>query len=237
MIMLRLLKLIDTKCDRLALNFCQKALQAIRASSGTEALRTSVTEGNYQKLQQTYLSLLVKFKQGDVLKATLKAMDYDTATDFLRYSRDAEITERASLINSEQSNAVPITSTSTTAVPKKPSEYRLLKYLSKVNKIALNSYLIQLFEMETFVEDKHRDLMTHYLAIWIREHRSENNFHALFKNLVNRATSSARIFIACDILCIEVRKIIKYSFELAFNTNSIRVWIFVPVFQGIRTAP
>lgn len=194
MIMMRLEKLVETKCDRMALNFCQKVLQAIRNSSETENLYTTVTTGNFQKLQRILLSLMVKLKQFDALKATVQAMDFDTLTDFLRYSRDAEY------------KAQQITDDPTLLTPqlKRSSEIRLLKHLSIVNRYALNTYLGRLFAMKPFNEDLYRELFVHYLTIWVRQNRDNRLFHELFKELVSDAVDNVTAFIACDALNAEV---------------------------------
>lgn len=199
MIIMRLERLVDTKCDKLAVNFCQKALQAIRASGPSEVLQTSVTTGNYQRLLRNWLALLVKLKQFDTMKSILESMSDEDISDFLRFSRDAELSQRTAEIT-QQSLPLPLATPAT----KRSTEHRLLKNLSRVNQIALHLYIIRLLRMDPFDEELNRNILLHYLTLWISDYSDKEDFDTLFKDLLKNAATSRQSFIACDALIIEV---------------------------------
>lgn len=192
MIALRLRKLVESKCDKMALNFSQKAIYAIHRSSDDQPLRKTVSVRQHQDLQETYLSLLFKFKELDLLKKELQSMDDDSAYDFLRSSLD---TEKASQTKTEQVNPALIT-----ASDKRSGGNRLLKYQIKVNQIALQLYVIRLLSNNDFSEEANADRLRHYLKRWIHHYKDEANFKESFKKLVNNARCRLQLYLACETL-------------------------------------
>lgn len=85
MIDMRLRKLVESKCDDLAIRFCRRALQAIRVCGNNHPLRQTVSVRQHQSILETYFSLLVKFKKINDLKNELELMDYETVAEFILY--------------------------------------------------------------------------------------------------------------------------------------------------------
>lgn len=197
MIRLRLRKLIDSKCDKLALNFSQKVIRAIRCSTDDQMLRQTVSFSQYQDLQETFLSLLYKFKKLDELKRELQSMDDNSAYDFLRHSLDSETTQN----RMTEENPLPLDA----QIPNKKSNgSRLLKYLSKVNQIALQLYVIRLLVMDDFQKSGHVDKFNYFLCLWLRQHKDEPTFREIFQKLMKNAKSRSGLYCACDVLHSEV---------------------------------
>lgn len=197
MIRLRLRKLIDSKCDDLALNFSQKVIQAIRCSSDDQMLRRTVSILQYQDLQETCLSLLYKFKKLDEVKRELQSMDDISAYDFLRNSLDSETTQN----RMTEENPLPLDAQTPN---KKSNANRLLKYLAKVNQIALQLYVIRLFVVDDFKKSGHVDKFNYFLCLWLRKHKHEPAFREHFQKLMKNAKSRSALYCACDVLHSEV---------------------------------
>lgn len=204
MIVLRLRKLVESKCDKLALNFSHKAIEAFRRSSDIQPLHLTVCQT--QDLQETYLSLLFKFKKLEMLKKELESMDDDSAYDFLRSSLDREAVDKATMEKTEQINPVLATT-----VDKKSGFNRLLKYRTRVNQYALQLYVIRLLSNDSFSEEANADRLKHYLKRWIEHYKDEKNFKDLFRKLVNNSHCRLQQYVACGVLFDMVRRCFQLS--------------------------
>lgn len=230
MITMRLRKLIESKCDELAIRFCRRALKAIRGCDNMHPLRQTVSVRHHQTILETYFSLLVKYKKLNELKQELESIDFDSMDEFIlnninTISTNAENSkrEKCSLIEQEnvshqifesssrtnslvtsQSQAVPSTSSSVTNTKCISSEQiqfnRLHKYLIKVNEFALQLFVLRILSDSQFTEKTHRATLEKFLTLWIDQHKHESNFDNLFTKLIANSRTRLQMYISCEIL-------------------------------------
>lgn len=218
MITMRLKKLVESKCDELAVRFCGRALVAIRECSDTHALRQTVSVRQHQIILEAYFALLLKFKKMNELKQELEKMDFNLMGEFiLNYINTINATEENTshtIFDSStevpkknpvpsQSQAVPSNSPSATnkcISNEQNHSNRLHKYLVKVNEFALQLFVLRILNDSEFAENTHRVTLQQFLTIWIDQHKHEQNFGTLFKKLIANSRKRPQMYISCEIL-------------------------------------
>lgn len=196
MIVLRLRKLIESKSDKHAFNFCQKALQAIRTSRSDQPLRQNVSVRQHQDLQEAYMSLLVKYKKYVQLKDEIEELEEGALYAFLRCSIETERVEKAADEQANNEALVPM-------APKRKKN-RLLKYQCQVNQFAIQLYVQRLLSIENFESD-HQKKLNYFLGLWLHQYKNDDGFRDKFKTLVDCAYSRFHLYLACEKLWQEVK--------------------------------
>lgn len=206
---MRARKLIETKCDRLAMNFVTEALRMIRLCSDEHILRKTVSLGQHQTLYEIYFSLMYKFKESSRLKVELEAMDLEQVIDFIVNSFasiDAHVALTKRLMEKEQQQQQqelqpPSPSQQQTGKKKQQlsSAARLHKYHVAVSQYALQLILVRILSGE-YVTDCLDFAFRRLLIEWIRRNKELHNFDELFQKLIQTAATNARIYDCCEIL-------------------------------------
>lgn len=203
MIEMRARTLIETKCDRLAMNFVTEALRMIRLCSDEHILRKTVSLGQHQTLYEIYYALMYKFKESSRLKAELEAMDLEHVIDFIVNSFasiDAHVALTKKLMAKQQQQQ-PSPSLQQTGKRKQQQSAaeRLHKYHVAVSQYALQLILVRILSGE-YVTDCLDYAFRRLLIEWIRRNKELQNFDGLFQKLVQTAATNARIYDCCEIL-------------------------------------
>lgn len=196
MIALRLHKLIESKIDKHALNFSQKALQAIRLSTGEQILRQNVSVRQHQDLLEAYMSLLIKFQKYVQLKNEVESMDEGALHQFLWYSLETERVETAAEDKSNNEPTAP-------GLPKR-KRYRLLKWQKEANQFAVQLYVMKVLNLEHFDDAVHRGRLEYFLGLWLHQYKNAADFRERFKKLVDHSFSRLQLYVACEKLHHEV---------------------------------
>lgn len=192
MIEMRARKLIETKCDRFALNFVTEALRVIRLCTDEHLLRQTVSLIQHQSLLEIYFSLLYKFKESSRLKTELETMDVQAAKEFILNSFatiDIYVSrnERLQRLKSQTEQIKPT------------AAGRLHKYQVSLSQYALQLILTRILSAEYSTDGldvAFRDLLTE----WIRRKKHHANFGELFHKLVQTTASSSYVYDCCEIL-------------------------------------
>lgn len=203
MIEMRARKLIETKCDRLAMNFVTEALRIIRLCNDEHILRKTVSLGQHQTLYEIYFSLMYKFKDSSRLKAELEAMDLEQVVDFIVNSFasiDAHVALTKKLVKKQQQQQ-PSPSQQQTGKRKEQlsATARLHKYHVAVSQYALQLILVRILSGE-YTTDCLDYAFRRLLIEWIRRNKEVQNFDELFQKLIQTAATNARIYDCCEIL-------------------------------------
>lgn len=199
MIEMRARALIESKCDKLALNFITEALRAIHMCTHDHLLRRTVSLLQHQSLFELYFSLLYKFKESSRLKTELEAMKVDAVKEFI-------VNSFATIDANEATNpALKSQTPNATKKCKKPTcTTRLHKYHVSVTQYALQYILVRVLSGEYGTSD----LETVFIALlteWIRRNKPKDNFYELFRKLIQTAYSSEVIYDCCRVLYEMVR--------------------------------
>lgn len=219
MIEMRARKLIESRCERLALNFVIEALRVIQSCTDEHLLRRTVSLGQHQTLLEMYYCLLYKFKELARIKTELEQMAVDSAKEFIINSF---VTIDAHQIHSKSQ------SSRANARKQQSCAQRLHKYLVLVSQYALQLILVRLLGGEygtNGLESAFQDL----LSAWIRRHKPQANFDELFQKLVNTAASNNVAYECCELLYHTVR-----SNESVFISNHAYNFVFVSVPEQLR---
>lgn len=199
MIEMRARALVESKCEKLALNFITEALRAIRMCANDHLLRRTVSQLQHQKLLEMYFSLLYKFKESSRLKQELEEMEIVSAKEFI-------VNSFAAINANEAKNPILKLIAETSNANKKRSAIkhatscvmRLHKYHVLVSQYALQLILVRMLSGEygLYLDDIFIDLLTE----WIRRNKPKPNFDELFQKLVNTAVSNSVIYDCCEVL-------------------------------------
>lgn len=218
---MRVRKLVESKCDQLALKLSRQAIRAIRYCTDAHPLRQTVSVRQHQSLLEVYLSLLFKYKKIAEIKDELQQMDYESSTEFLINSFSS-INENESIIVNR--NAVAITSQrneidqnkiasiaiTSTATPGSQLGKRLNSNRLHKHHVRVSQYALQLFIVRTLTEesnDTRNSTLEQFLGFWIEQHKHESNFQDLFAKLVHNAQNKFQKYICCESLYKTVNKI------------------------------
>lgn len=204
MIEMRTRKLIESKCDRLAMNFVTEALRVIRMCTDEHVLRRTVSLGQHQSLLEIYFSLLYKFKESSRIKIELEAMDLESIKEFIINSF-ATIDAHVAMTNSKLKQK---SQTVNNKKQQQSSAVRLHKYHVSVSQYALQLILVRILCGEygmNGLENIFKDLLTE----WIRRNKQQPNFGELFQKLLQTSASNTQIYECCEFLYELVSVIIK----------------------------
>ncbi|XP_055312611.1 uncharacterized protein LOC129574543 isoform X2 [Sitodiplosis mosellana] len=194
MIEMRARKLIETKCDRLAMNFVTEALRVIQMCTDEHVLRRTVSLGHNQTLLEIYFSLMYKFKESSRLKTELEAMELESVKEFIINSF-ATIDAHVALTNRKKSIAKPKTGKK----EQLSSAARLHKYHLAVSQYALQLILVRILSGE-YTTNGLENIFRRLLIEWIRRNKDLTNFEELFQKLIQTAASNSQIYDCCEIL-------------------------------------
>lgn len=197
MIVMRVQKLVESKCDQLAFKLCRQAIHAIRLCTNAHPLRHTVSVRQHQSLLETYLSLLFKSKRLDDINAELDSMDADSAAEYIENSiisigKTEIIIARKKAISNNVDVASLATNNSHLYVN------RLHKYHVRVSQYALQYFLLKTLRADHSEENSAR--IQRLLRLWLDQHRNESNFHDLFSKLVLNSKSKFQIYFCCETL-------------------------------------
>lgn len=196
MIDMRARKLIESKCDKLALNFISAALRVIRSCTDDHLLRRTVSLLQHQGLLEMYFALLYKFKESTRLKTELEAMELESAKEFVIHSFatiDAHVARTDKL-------KPKLNVSSAVKKDNKPSHtMRLHKYQDLVSQYALQLILVRILGGEYDI-DGLDGIFKDLLSEWIRRNKQKSNFDELFQKLIQTAESNSQIYDCCEIL-------------------------------------
>lgn len=187
MIEMRALKLIESKCDRLALNFISEALRVIRMCTDDHLLRQTVSCRQHLNLLELYFSLLYKFKESSRLKTELESMEIVSVKEFILnsfYSIDAYLANQK--LQPKKGHTVTCAG-------------RLHKYHVSVSQYALQLILVR-FLSGQYGTDGLGTVFEHLLTEWIRRNESRTDFHDLFQKIIQTAASNSQIYECCEII-------------------------------------
>lgn len=183
MLVMRTQKLIDSKCDQLALKLCRRIIQSIRMCSDCHPLRKTVSIVQHQFILQTYCALLYKYKKMDELKSELNAIDIESALKFIEYAH----LKYERLIKRELNES-----------DGKRKSNRLIKYVQHVNQFALQYFLVK--NLRTGCGDRHSRIVQLMLKMWLIQHHVDADFSAMFAKLVENAANQSLVYACCDTL-------------------------------------
>lgn len=219
MIEMRAHALIESKCDKLALNFITEALRAIRMCTNDHSLRRTVSLLQHQRLLEMYFSLLYKFKESSRLKQELEEMEIESAKEFIVNSfatvdaneaKNPKLQSNSESFNAKKRSSSKQTSSSSSCV------MRLHKYHVLVSQYALQLILVRVLSGEYGLGLDY--IFTDLLTEWIRRNKSQANFDELFQKLINTAVSNAVIYDCCEVLYKLVSPLSKFIiFSLLFT--------------------
>lgn len=193
MIEMRARKLIESKCDRLALNFVTGALRAIRSCTDEHVLRQTVSLGQHQSLLEIYFSLLYKFKESSRLKSELEATELESAKEFIINSFATIDVYEATQTQQPKSQA------NNTTKKEHSSATRLHKYHISVSQYALQLILVRILSGK-YGDNGLETVFKRLLTEWIRRNKHEDNFDELFQKLIQTAAANSKIYECCEIL-------------------------------------
>lgn len=196
MIDMRARKLIESKCDKLALNFISEALRVIRSCTDDHLLRRTVSLLQHQCLHEMYYSLLYKFKESTRLKVELEAMELESAKEFILHSF---ATIDAHVATNDTLKSKLIASNAAKKDPKQSHTQRLHKYQDSVSQYALQLILVRILSGE-YGTDGLDAIFKELLTEWIRRNKQKMNFDELFQKLIQTAVSNSQIYDCCEIL-------------------------------------
>lgn len=207
MIELRARALIESKCDRFALNFVTEALRSIRMCTDDHMLRRTVSVLQHQSLLEMYYSLLWKFKESSRLKTELEAMEIESAKEFIQYSFatiDANEMKLSKFKLQTNGQAAGSSTKAAMALAKRSAgiqacTQRLHKYHVLVSHYALQLILVRLLSGEYGMDDLETPFRT-LLTEWILRNKPKDNFDELFQKLIQTASSNAVVYDCCEIL-------------------------------------
>lgn len=202
MIEMRARALVESKCEKLALNFITEALRVIRACTNEHLLRRTVSMLQHQSLLEIYFSLLYKFRQSSRIKQELEEMELESVKEFIVNSFATIDANAAKHLKSQA-----ISSTSNT--PKRSSTkqttcaMRLHKHHVLVSQYALQLILVRVLSGEYGLGLG--DIFTALLSEWVQHNKPKENFDELFQKLINTAVSNAVVYDCCEVLYEMVR--------------------------------
>lgn len=197
MIEMRARALIESKCDKLALNFITEALRVIRMCTNDHLLRRTVSLLQHQRMLEMYFSLLYKFKESSRLKQELEDMEIESAKEFIVNSfatvdaNEAKSPQLQSI--SESFNARRRSSSKQTTCA-----MRLHKYHALVTQYALQLILVRVLSGEYGLGLD--QIFIDILTTWIRRNKPKANFDELFQQLINTAVSNDVTYDCCEVL-------------------------------------
>lgn len=205
MIEMRARALIESKCDKLALNFITEALRVIRTCTNDHLLRRTISLLQHQSLLEMYFSLLYKFKESYRLKQELEEMEVESAKEFIVNSFatiDANEAKSSKLKSSSTSSIIDSTKRSSNKQTS-CAVTRLHKYHGLVSQYALQLILVRMLSGEygLYLDN----IFTALLSEWVRRNKPKDNFDELFQKLINTAVSNAVVYDCCEVLYNMVR--------------------------------
>lgn len=198
MIQMRVQALIESKCDKLALNLLTEALRVIRTCTNDHLLRRTISVLQHQNLLEMYFSLLYKFKESSRLKCELEAMDIEAAKEFIINSF-ATIDANEATNPKLKPNPQAINTKMSKTDNKQSYIVRLHKYHASVSQYALQLILVRMLSGEYGMDDL-ENVFTALLTEWIRRNKHKENFDELFQKLIQTASSNSVIYDCCEIL-------------------------------------
>lgn len=199
MIVMRVQKLVESKCDPMAFRLCRQAIHAIRLCTDAHPLRHTVSVRQHQSLLETYFSLLYKFNKLEDIKVELNAMDAESAVDYIENSfisiGKMEMVIAKKKTTGSNSNASSI-------IPNKYDNHlyvnRLHKYHVRISQYALQYFLVKSLRAEH--SDENSYMIQRLLRLWLDQHQKEPNFHDLFSKLVLNSQTKFQIYLCCETL-------------------------------------
>lgn len=194
MIEMRACALIESKCDKLALNFITEALRVIRMCTNDHQLRRTVSLLQHQRLLEMYFSLLYKFKESSRLKQELEDMDIESAKEFIVNSFATVDANAAKYPELHQAVGAKNRST----VKHTTCAMRLHKYHALVSQYALQLILVRVLSGEYGLGLD--QIFSALLTEWIRRNKSSASFDELFQKLINTAVSNEVVYDCCAVL-------------------------------------
>lgn len=188
-------KLIESKCDRLAMNFVTEALRIIRHCSDIHLLRRTVSLGQHQSMLEIYFSLLYKFKESSRLKIEFESMEFEQFKEFIINSFatiDAYMAMTTNLKLKQKSHGIA-------GKKQQTSAQRLHKYQVSVSQYALQLILVRILSGKYSMDGLDYEFKQ-LLVVWIQRNRQLENFEELFQKLIQTAASNSQIYECCEIL-------------------------------------
>lgn len=179
MMALRTIKLVESKCDQMALKLSHRATLALRSCTGSHRLRNVVSIEQHQLLMEIYFSLLYKYKKLEKIKFELRILDDQSLHRFIECTFNR--------LNDS------------IAKPKYHRIARLTKYLKCVNQFALQFRLVQLLHFD-YNSQLHDQLIQPLFLLWLRQHRGATNFNELLMKLMANAVDKNQKYLCCQII-------------------------------------
>lgn len=195
---MRVQALIESKLDKLAINFLTEALRVIRTCTNDHLLRRTISVLQHQNLLEMYFSLLYKSKESSRLKCELETMEIEAAKEFIINSF-ATIDAHEATNPQLKSNTQAIKTTMHKPDNRKSYIVRLHHYHVSVSQYALQLILVRILSGEYGMDDL-ETIFTALLAEWIRRNKHHENFEELFQKLIQTASSNSVIYDCCAIL-------------------------------------
>lgn len=195
--MMRVQKLVESKCDQLAFKLCQHAIHAIRLCTNAHPLRHTVSVRQHQSLLETYLSLLFKSKRLDDIKIELDSMDADSAAEYIENSF-ISIGKTEIVIAKKKTIGNNGNTSSKTDSNNHLYVNRLHKYHVRVSQYALQYFLVKTLRADH--TDENSTMIRRLLRLWMDQHRDESNFSELFSKLVLNSKTKFQIYFCCETL-------------------------------------
>lgn len=197
MIVMRVQKLVESKCDQLAFKLCRQAIHAIRLCTNAHPLRHTVSVRQHQTLLETYLSLLFKFKRLEDINTELDSMDAESAAEYIENSfisidKTEAVIARKKAIGSNGNVASMADHNNHLYVN------RLHKYHVRVSQYALQYFLVKTLRTEH--SEENLAMIRRLLRLWMDQHRNEANFHDLFYKLVLNSKTKFQFYFCCETL-------------------------------------
>lgn len=199
MIVMRVQKLVESKCDQLAFKLCRQAIHAIRLCTNAHPLRHTVSVRQHQSLLETYLSLLFKSKRLDSINTELDAMDAESGAEYIENSfisigkTEMIIAKKKAIGSTEIASSSSVTDQNNFLYVN-----RLHKYHVRVSQYALQYFLVKTLRADH--SDENSGMIRRLLRLWMDQHRNESNFHELFSKLVLNSKTKFQIYFCCEIL-------------------------------------
>lgn len=199
MIVMRVQKLVESKCDQLAFKLCRHAIHAIRLCTNAHPLRHTVSVRQHQSLLETYLSLLFKLKRLDDINTELDSMDAESAAEYIENSfisiekTETIIAKKKAICNS-YGNVASMSDNNSSHL----YVNRLHKYHVRISQYALQYLLVNTLRADH--SDENSAMIRRLLRLWMDQHRTQLNFNDLFSKLVLNSKTKFQIYFCCETL-------------------------------------
>lgn len=181
MIVLRICKLIESESDEYALNFCRKAMKAMRSITNVQTLRDTISAEQHQFLQGAYMSLLFKYKKFEELRNEILVMDEKEIRNFVNGS--IETVRKAQ--KQQELSTYPLQVSVT-----------LLNFQMNSIKYSIETHLMQL--MGICDDDNSQEKLDFWLDLWFAHHKDEIITRDKVNNLMVNSFSTLQTYLVCE---------------------------------------